>query len=100
MASYIVRTPLRHGRGKEPTPPGETVELDQAEGDALVALDALAPAPDDTAAAKPLARMNRAELTAAAEAAGVEIAPGMTNKQVAAAIEAKAAAGAAAGAAA
>jgi hypothetical protein len=94
MASYIVRTPLRHGRGSEPTPPGETVVLDQAEGDALVSLGALEPVPDDAEPAqKPLARMNRAELTAAAGAAGVEIAPGMTNKQVVAAIEAKAAAG-------
>lgn len=121
---YIVVTPLRHGRGPKPTPPGEAVELDERQGDALVAIGALAHAPDDTVApivgidvtgepaagqgegvqlpggtdgdgkplapiAKPLSAMKRAELVIEAARLDVTIAPGMTNKQVVAAIEAK-----------
>lgn len=122
MPMYIVVTPLRHGRGPKPTPPGEPVELDERQGSALVAIGALTRAPDDTVApivgidvegepaagqgegvqlpggtdgdgaptppvAKPLGAMKRAELVVEAARAGVQIAAGMTNKQVAAAIE-------------
>lgn len=38
---------------------------------------------------KPLTRMNKAELTTAAEAEGVEIKDGASNKEIAAAIQAK-----------
>lgn len=43
MASYYVLTMLRRGRGK-PARPGEMVELDEDEGEALVKIGALRPA--------------------------------------------------------
>jgi hypothetical protein len=72
--SYEVVTPLRNG-GPKPVPPGETVELDAKEGDALVALGALKPgvakkvaAADPPSEPKPLAEQNLQELKATAKA--------------------------------
>lgn len=73
---YIVVTPLRHGRGPKPTPPGEPVELDERQGDALVAIGALTRFADDT-----IARIVGIDVTgepAAGQGEGVQL-PGGTD---------------------
>ena len=115
MRSYEIITPLKTG-GKRIA--AGTVELDQKEGDALVAIGALRAAsgrqeassvassiasqgPLATAGAaqagsassappaeKPLAKMNKGELTKVATDEGVEIPADATNKAIAALIEA------------
>jgi hypothetical protein len=61
MPFYVVVTPLRNG-SRKPIPPGETVELGKKEGDALVAIGALARSD----------RQSLEELKATAMAAGVK----------------------------
>lgn len=94
MPMYEVVTPLRNG-GSKPVPAGKVVELAQTEGDALVRVGALAPAPADAVPdadaaprPKPLAKQNKAELLATAKAEGVAIADDATNAVIVAAIEA------------
>lgn len=109
MPLYVVVTPLRRG-DPDPVPPGQPVELDADDGDALVLLGALLPAPDPQpepppppappappaaaapaapAGPKPLDRQNRTELLATAAAEGVEVAADASKAIVKAAILAK-----------
>lgn len=75
--TYIVVIPLRNG-GEKAIPPGETVEIDAKEGDALVAIGALAlstkkaAAPAAAPTDKPLAEQSFAELKATAKAEKVK----------------------------